>query len=124
MQNVTMLDIWTYRDRSDLGSNVVDTHADISGFGVEAVDGSIGKVDEATYDVGRSYLVVDTGPWIFGRKVVLPAGTIDRVDDADRKVYVSLTKDQIKDSPELDESTADDAAYRDRLGTYYGEFYR
>src|SRR5262245_38071681 len=57
MQNVTMLDLWTYRDRSDLGSNVVDTHPDLTGFGVEAIDGSIGKVDEATYDVGRSYLV-------------------------------------------------------------------
>ena len=116
-------DVWTYRE-APRSETTIDPHVDVRGYDVEATDGSIGKVDEATYDVGRSYLVVDTGPWIFGRKVVLPAGTIDRVDDADRKVYVSLTKDQIKDSPELDESTADDAAYRDRLGTYYGEFYR
>ena len=67
MQNLTILDLWTYRDRSDLGANVVDTHPDITGFGVEAIDGSIGKVDEATYDLGRSYIVVDTGPWIFGK---------------------------------------------------------
>jgi len=66
----------------------------------------------------------DTCPWIFGRKVILPAGTIQRVDDADEKVYVDLTKAQIKDSPELDDATADDHAYRDRLGTYYGEFCR
>ena len=46
------------------------------------------------------------------------------MDEEDRKVYVDLTKDQIKDSPELDQSTTDDPAYRDRLGTYYGEFYR
>ena len=85
MQNVTMLDIWTYRDRSDLGSNVVDTHADISGFGVEAVDGSIGKVDAATYDVGRSYIVVDTGPWIFGKKVLLPAGVVRGIDETERR---------------------------------------
>ena len=39
MQNVTQTrDLWSYRDRSELGSNVVDTHADISGFSVEAVD--------------------------------------------------------------------------------------
>jgi hypothetical protein len=47
---------------------------DLTGFDVEAADGSIGKVDEATQEVGESYLVVDTGVWIFGKKVLLPAG--------------------------------------------------
>src|SRR5436190_19454364 len=36
--------------------------------------GSIGKIDEATNDTGSSSVVVDTGPWIFGRKVVILAG--------------------------------------------------
>ncbi|WP_258069858.1 PRC-barrel domain containing protein [Arthrobacter sp. SX1312] len=94
------------------------------GYPVHASDGDIGKVDEASNAVDESSIVVDTGPWIFGRKVILPAGTIQRVDDADEKVYVDLTKTQIKDSPELDNATADDPAYRDQLGTYYGEFYR
>ena len=120
MQNVTMLDIWTYRDRSDLGSNVVDTHADMSGFGVEAVDGSIGKVDAATYDVGRSYIVVDTGPWIFGKKVLLPAGVVRGIDETERKVFVNRTKEQIKSAPEFDESLAEDDMFRRDLGTYYG----
>ncbi|WP_235501577.1 hypothetical protein [Arthrobacter sp. Leaf137] len=92
------------------------------GYRVHASDGDIGKVDEASNAVDESSIVVDTGPWIFGRKVTLPAATIQRVDDADEKVYVDLAKAQIKDSPELDDATADDPAYRDRLGTYYGEF--
>jgi hypothetical protein len=122
MQNVTMTDLWTYRDRSELGSNVVDTHADISGFGVEAVDGSIGKVDEATYDVGRSYVVVDTGPWIFGKKVLIPAGTVRGIDETEERVFVNRTKEQIKNAPEYDESLADggDDLYRTDLGAYYG----
>ena len=94
------------------------------GYEVHATDGDIGKVDEASDEVGASQIVVDTGPWIFGRKVILPAGTVERVDDADQKVYVSLTKEQIKDSPELDEGgTFDDPAYRDRVGSYYGGLY-
>ena len=120
MQNVTMLDIWTYRDRTELGSNVVDTHADISGFGVEAVDGSIGKVDEATYDVGRSYIVVDTGPWIFGKKVMLPAGVVRGIDETEEKVFVNRTKEQIKHAPEYDDSLVADDTYRQGLGSYYG----
>ena len=93
---------------------------DLTGFGVEATDGSIGKVDEATYDTSSSYVVVDTGPWIFGKKVLLPAGVIERNDPADEKVYVNRTKDQIKDSPEFDETTYTDPAYRSEVGSYYG----
>ena len=62
-------DIWTYEID-------VTEPMDVTGFHVEAADGRIGKVDEATYDVGSAYVVVDTGPWIFGRKVVIPAGTV------------------------------------------------
>jgi hypothetical protein len=105
-------ELWTYRDP-------MADPIDVKGFDVEATDGSIGKIDEATYDVGSSYVVVDTGPWIFGRKVVLPAGAIEMIDLDNRKVAVRLTKDQIKDSPPYDEDAYDDT-YREDLGTYYG----
>jgi hypothetical protein len=111
-------DVWTYRDRSRLGTNIIDT--DIAGFEVEAIDGSIGKVDEATTDTGSSYIVVDTGPWIFGKKVMLPAGVVQRIDMAEKKVFVNRTKDEIKNAPEFDESAIGDVSYRDRLGSYYG----
>lgn len=105
-------ELWTYREP-------MTEPMDIKGFDVEASDGSIGKIDEATYDVGSSYIVVDTGPWIFGRKVVLPAGAIELIDLDDRKVVVRLTKDQIKDSPPYDETQWDDS-YRSDVGAYYG----
>src|SRR5688572_30817146 len=101
-------DIWTYRTHSGSGSTLIEDDTDIAGFGVEALDGSIGKVDEATYETGRSYLIVDTGPWIFGRKVMLPAGVVLRIDKAEELVYVNRTKDQIKDSPEYDDAVLED----------------
>jgi hypothetical protein len=108
-----MSDIWTYRSNDWAGM-------DLTGFGVEALDGGIGKIDEATHDVGSSYLVIDTGPWIFGKKVMLPAGVIDRVDADDEKVFVNRTKDEIKEAPEFDENTYQSDDYRSNLGTYYG----
>ena len=66
---MAMVEIWTYRETDWPTRNLM-------GFSVEAIDGSIGKVDEASNDVGAAYLVVDTGPWIFGKKVMLPAGLI------------------------------------------------
>jgi hypothetical protein len=77
-------------------------------------------VDEATYDVGASYLVVDIGPWIFGKKVLLPASVIQRVDLDDKKVWVRLTKNQIKSAPGFDEKTYVSKECRDQIGTYYG----
>jgi hypothetical protein len=106
-------DMWTYRETTWSTTN-------LDGFEVEATDGGIGKVDEATNDVGGSYIVVDTGPWIFGKKVLLPAGVIETVDLDEQKVYVNRTKDEIKNSPEFDEANYRDRTYRDRVGTYYG----
>ena len=113
-----MTDVWTYH--SELGSGIVDSDVDLTGFEVEALDGSIGKVDEATYEMGRGYLVIDTGPWIFGKKVMLPAGVVRSVDEAEEKVFVNRTKDEIKDSPEFDDALTRDDSYREELGTYYG----
>jgi hypothetical protein len=105
-------DLWSYRETT-IGTT------DLTGYKVEALDGSIGSVDEASNEVGASYLVVDTGPWIFGKKVMLPAGVIDRVDQDEEKIYVNRTKDEIKDAPEFDESRYRDEPYREELGGYY-----
>jgi hypothetical protein len=114
----TTTDVWTYGDQSTLGADMVGD-VDLTGFGVEALDGGIGKIDEASYDIGSSFIVVDTGPWIFGKKVMLPAGIIKRVDVEDETVYVDRTKEQIKDAPEFEEDRYRDDAYRDELGGYY-----
>ena len=112
------IEIWSYRDMALSQRN-------LTGLSVEALDGSIGKVDDATNDVGGSYIVVDTGPWIFGKKVMLPAGVVDRVDLDTETVFVNRTKDQIKNAPEYNEDMHQrDATYRDRyrsdLSSYYG----
>jgi hypothetical protein len=113
------VDIWTYRESSSLGFDPT-AGRDLTGYSVEALDGSIGKVDEATYDIGSSHIVVDTGPWIFGKKVLLPAGVIARVDDANETVYAHRTKDEIKNAPEFDDSLVRDEGYRSQVGSYYG----
>lgn len=113
-------DPWNYRESisRDIGAT------GMVGYKVHATDGEIGKVDEHTDDLGDAQIVVDTGPWIFGRRVILPAGVIESVDDKAEEIHVSLTKDQIKASPEMEKVTPDDPDYRDTLGTYYGEAYR
>ena len=106
--------IWTFRETAWM-------QRDLAGYSVEALDGSIGKIDEASNDVGVGYVVVDTGPWIFGKKVMLPAGVIREVDPDTETVFVNRTKDQIKNAPEFDEERYHNEAYRSDLGAYYDQ---
>ena len=79
---------------------------DLVGFDVEATDGKVGKVDEKTKGVqNQGFIVVDTGPWILGKKVLLPAGIIQSIELDEEKVYVERMKDEIKNAPEFDEAT-------------------
>ena len=109
---MAVTDLWNYRDKALTG-------LDLTGYEVEATDGPIGKIDMATHDVGASYIVVDTGPWIFGRKVMLPAGVLRDIDLDTETVFVDRTKEEIKNAPELDESRVRDDTYRTELGDYY-----
>jgi hypothetical protein len=54
--------------------------------------------------------------WIFGKHVLLPAGTIQRVGQQ-AEVYVALTPNEIKDSPEFD--NVGDAGHYEQVGSYY-----
>jgi hypothetical protein len=105
------VDIWSFA--------IASPTVDLTGFKVEARDGSIGKVDEATTEAGGSFVVIDTGPWIFGKKVMLPAGVIRDIDLDTETIFVDLTKDEIKDAPEFDEKTYRTQTYRDEVGGYY-----
>ena len=110
---MTTTTLWRYDDPAR-------AEIDLVGYEVEALDGEIGQIAEAGHEIGTRYLVVDMGSWIFGKKVMLPAGIIDRLDTADETVFVNRTKDEIKNAPEFDESRVTDRQYRDELGGYYG----
>jgi len=102
-------DQWTYPETVG--------RLDLKGFQVEATDGSIGKVKEFTNEAGESYLLVETGVWIFGKTVLLPAGLVERVDRDEEKLYVAAAKDEIKGAPEFDDDASED--YRSAVGNYY-----
>jgi hypothetical protein len=106
-------DLWTYRE------SVPSSTEGITGFGVEATDGSIGHIDAASNEIGAGYIVVDTGPWIFGSKVLIPAGAITEVDLINEKVYLELSKEQIKNAPEYSADPTPDDSYLGLVGTYY-----
>ncbi len=108
-----MTDLWSYR------LEIETTDLDLDGFDVEATDGHIGKVDEWSGAAGDSYLVVDTGFWIFGKKRVVPARAVKQIDLDGRKVFVDMTKDQVKDAPDHHDEWAHPER-REPFAGYYG----
>lgn len=71
-------------------------------------------------DSGRfRYLVIDTGPWIFGKTVLLPIG-LARFDYQQDRIYVNgLSKHQVENLPEYKEDTVVDAGYEDQVRNQY-----
>ena len=72
------------------------------GFELEAEDGPIGTVDDLTFDDRTwavRHLVATAGSWILGRQVVLRQEYLGSLDTLNRRIPISLTKDQIKDAP-------------------------
>src|SRR5664279_2592582 len=104
-----------------------DTHlrstSEVTGNRIEATDGEIGHVEDFVVDDETwaiRYLLVDTRNWLPGKKVLVSLQWIKRVSWAESKVFVDLTRDAIKDSPEFDpeEPVTDD--YVGKLHDYYG----
>jgi PRC-barrel domain len=77
----------------------------INGYAIEASDGRLGTVSDLLFeDTGWvvRWLVVDTGNWLPGRKVLLPLSALGRPDRALRHFPVKLTMQHVKDSPDVD----------------------
>lgn len=97
---------------------------DVKGLDVYAgrTDEKIGTIHDILVDeTGRfRYLVIDTGFWIFGKKVLLPVGRCD-VDVNRQRVYAVgiATKDQAENLPEYDENITVDYDYEERVRNIY-----
>ncbi|MFF1737597.1 PRC-barrel domain containing protein [Streptomyces sp. NPDC058247] len=79
------------------------------------------QVDEA----GMQHLVVDTGVWLFGRSVLIPAGIVVAIDTGAQTVTVTHTRDEIKGAPRftLDSQTTE-PTYLTEVGNYYATLER
>jgi uncharacterized protein YrrD len=78
---------------------------DLNGASVIATDGEMGKVcnflfDDQSWNI--RYLVVEVGSWLARRAVVLAITAVDQPDWAKKTFHVRLTKEQVRNSPDID----------------------
>lgn len=93
-------------------------------YNIEADDDSMGHVDDFILDDEDwkiRYLVVDTVNWLpWSKKVLIAPLWIKRIKWSEEKVFIGLSRDLIKDSPEYDPSEPINREYEIRLYDYYG----
>jgi uncharacterized protein YrrD len=98
------------------------------GFTIHATDGEIGKVKEFYFDDRTwriRYLIVETGSWLFGRKILLSPQALLKPDWEKHTFPVNLTMAQIKDSPKIDTDKPISRQHEMDLYGYYswGNYY-
>lgn len=77
---------------------------ELEGYILEATDGQIGKVKDFYFNDrvwAMIYLVVDTGNWLPGRKVLLNRGSLGSPDWEKKKFPVKHSKEFIRKSPSV-----------------------
>jgi PRC-barrel domain len=111
------------RQQSDAEDIHLRSTKDITGSYLEATDGDLGHVQDFIIDDQNwmiRYLLVDTTNWLPGKKVLISPEWVKDMVETDSRVYVDLTQEQIKTSPEYDDETVLDRDYEARLYRHYG----
>lgn len=128
--------MWGYypgivRDRKDwipeshqkqtMDSHLRSTSA-VSGYHVQAKDGEVGHVVDFIIDDevwAIRYLIIDTTNWFGGKKVLISPKWIDHISWNDSKVFINLSIEEIKESPDYSEEVLLTRDYEAQLHNFY-----
>lgn len=95
----------------------------LKGHSIRAVDDELGKVEEIYFDDeqwGVRYLVVRPGSWLTRQRVLISPNSVTGVDESSEAVQVNLTREQLKNSPDIDTHQPVSRQMEREHATYYG----
>jgi uncharacterized protein YrrD len=102
---------------------MLHTLRDLASYTIGATDGDIGSVEDIYFEDRTwtvRYLVVDTGQWLPGRRVLISPLSVREVSASLRRVEVRLTRDQVETSPDVDTAQPVSRQQELAVATYYG----
>jgi sporulation protein YlmC with PRC-barrel domain len=97
--------------------------SDLKGYKILATDGPLGTVSDLLFDDASwrvRWLVVDTGSWLSGRKVLLPPSALGHIEPDAKSFSVRLTQAQVKDSPDIASDRPVSRHLEGNVYDYYG----
>jgi PRC-barrel domain protein len=95
----------------------------LQGDAIVAKDGPIGELKDLYFDDegwGVRYLVVDTGGWLPGRKVLLSPASVDTKASSEDEIKVALTRQQVEHAPGAEADKPVSRQYEEAHARYYG----
>ncbi len=97
---------------------------DLIGYPIDAVDGAIGKVEDALFDDRYwrlRYIVADTGTWLPGKKTLISPLHLKSPETGwvGNRLPVDLTKEQVRGSPVLGTDAPVSYQYEEEYARYY-----
>jgi hypothetical protein len=97
---------------------------EIMGYALSTVDGEIGHVQDFVVESLSwtiRWMIVDTGNWLPGKKVIVSPEWIKDMDWHKKRVSVDLLSEQVKTAPEFDHRIPINRDYEGRLCDFYGK---
>ncbi len=97
---------------------------ELEAYAIGATDGPIGHVKDLYFDDegwAIRYVVVDTGTWLSSRKVLISPSAMGQPNWADRILPVSITRQQVKNSPDIDTDKPVSRQHEMRYPGIYGD---
>jgi hypothetical protein len=96
---------------------------DLENCTIRALDGTIGHVEDVYFEDDTwvvRYLVIDTGGWLSSRKVLVSPMAVGQPDWTEKVLPVSITKVQVKHSPNIDTDKPVSRQHEQQYLDYYG----
>jgi hypothetical protein len=96
---------------------------EVDGYNIQTTDGEFGHVEDFVVEDDNwiiRYMVVDTRKWLPGKKVLISPSWVEKISWSDAEVYVDLSQEKIKDSPEFNPRQPVNRDYEERLYDFYG----
>jgi len=95
---------------------------DVRGHNIQASDGEIGHVEDFIIDDETwaiRYLIIDTRNWWPGKKVIISTKWIEKVSWIESKVFIDVSRETIRESPEYTEESLLTREYETMLHRHY-----
>jgi hypothetical protein len=102
---------------------VLQSIKQVTGCRILASDGEIGRIDDVYFDDEKwvvRYLIADPGSWLADRRVLISPHAVRLMDIPARAVAVALTREQVRNSPDIDTNQPVSRQQEEEYYRYYG----
>ncbi|MBF0313524.1 MAG: PRC-barrel domain containing protein [Oligoflexia bacterium] len=112
----------TFTEEKKAWDHHLRSTSEVSGYYTQATDGEIGHIEDFVIE-GENwairYLIIDTHNWWPGKKVLISPQWIKNISWRESKVYINLSRESIKQSPEYTEASLLTREYEAGLYKHY-----